>query len=357
MSRVSPSYDVQALIESTQASLAALSTPATAPNYAQISSADLNPDYVESRTNLLSRLETACQAIEKATGNVKKRRACLEMAKISGMSAEMCAKHGDLDLAADLMVGSRALLHDAIYYVELAHTPGAAFMGGIVEGATGLPSPIEGHEVQHDAGKILGSALGMLADGAAFVLGVAGEGGSAGVAVTSVGFAALPAGAVGAGSAALAGAGAVGWVAHWDNMKTAAQAFYDATRVPKSGGTWTSERGESGWLSEKPAVQKITNGKPVRFKNGFPDFTPWVRESVDLVKFESYAADFAEADRLLANKLGLADRFAAEEWRLEHKLTWHHHENCRTMQLLPQELHNATPHQGGMSITKAKSQK
>ncbi len=35
---------------------------------------------------------------------------------------------------------------------------------------------------------------------------------------------------------------------------------------------------------------------------------------------------------------------------------WHHHENCKTMQLVPKDIHNSVRHTGGATIIKSKKQ-
>jgi uncharacterized protein len=38
-----------------------------------------------------------------------------------------------------------------------------------------------------------------------------------------------------------------------------------------------------------------------------------------------------------------------KKYRLENNLTWHHHQNGRTMQLVPTDLHEAVRHTGGVA--------
>lgn len=44
-------------------------------------------------------------------------------------------------------------------------------------------------------------------------------------------------------------------------------------RLPKNKGEWLGDVGESLWKSTKSAVNKVTKGEGVPFKNGYPDFS------------------------------------------------------------------------------------
>ena len=64
-----------------------------------------------------------------------------------------------------------------------------------------------------------------------------------------------------------------------------------------------------------------------------------------------YYHDFNEADALLGNKWGWTPEQVAA-YRTNYDYTWHHHENLRTMQLVPKAL-NSLPHVGGGSAARA----
>ena len=137
-------------------------------------------------------------------------------------------------------------------------------------------------------------------------------------------------------------------------------------RIPSSDGSWNGKVGESGWLSNKPEVIAITKGKPVPFKNGFPVFDKWISK-VDGIKGEiklpnmkgNHDTDFKNADKLFAKKVGwfkkdgvTPDGKRVEKLRDTQKLTWHHHEDMTTMQLVPADLNNKVSHTGGASFVK-----
>ncbi len=137
-------------------------------------------------------------------------------------------------------------------------------------------------------------------------------------------------------------------------------------RIPSSDGEWTGKIGESGWKSNKPEVIAVTGGKEVPFKKGYPVFDEWVRK-IDGIKGEiklpkmkgNHDTDFSDADKLFAKKLGwfkkdgvTLDGRRTEQLRETQNLTWHHHQDKTTMQLVPKDLNNKVPHTGGASLVK-----
>jgi hypothetical protein len=87
-------------------------------------------------------------------------------------------------------------------------------------------------------------------------------------------------------------------------------------------------------------LQKYPEG--VRFsEKGFPDFTPYAQKTVDITGLiGDHDYDFKEANRIAGIK------------RIPEGFTWHHHENGKTMQLVPQDLHYVVKHTGGCSTIK-----
>jgi hypothetical protein len=84
----------------------------------------------------------------------------------------------------------------------------------------------------------------------------------------------------------------------------------------------------------------------VRFdENGFPDFSPYVgtingrRGAVDIDLTGSRKEDFRRCNQ----EFGL--RTTPTGYR------WHHHENAKTMQLVPRDLHEAVKHTGGCATS------
>ena len=77
----------------------------------------------------------------------------------------------------------------------------------------------------------------------------------------------------------------------------------------------------------------------VRFDEvGYPDFSPYAIESVEIDMKGNYTSDYTQANRAA----GLDEK--------PEGYTWHHHQDCKTMQLVPTDLHSAVGHTGGASV-------
>lgn len=76
--------------------------------------------------------------------------------------------------------------------------------------------------------------------------------------------------------------------------------------------------------------------------NGFPDFSPYATKDVKIPHMTGEPNDFAQAN----DKAGLTEKPPG--------FTWHHHQDCKTMQLVPADLHRNVPHTGGRAVRHAK---
>lgn len=116
------------------------------------------------------------------------------------------------------------------------------------------------------------------------------------------------------------------------------------TNLPADG-AWSGTKGDSAWTPDPASnrakkINKVTNGKPVPFKDGYPDFSEYAEKSVDIKMTGIDYHDFKNANA------------AAGLDETPEGMVWHHHQNGTTMELLPKDLHNNTPHVGGRSIVK-----
>jgi HNH/ENDO VII superfamily nuclease len=95
--------------------------------------------------------------------------------------------------------------------------------------------------------------------------------------------------------------------------------------------------------AELPVALRGKYPEGVRFtEDGFPDFRPYMLKEVQVDKLEgNLYRDFARADEAAG---------ITKEFRDLNKLTWHHHQDGRTMQLLSKALHDAVRHTGGVAI-------
>lgn len=88
-------------------------------------------------------------------------------------------------------------------------------------------------------------------------------------------------------------------------------------------------------INSKLAGQTLPNGVKYNSK-GFPDFSPHAKDTVKINMKGNRTTDFKEANR----KAGYD--------KTPEGYTWHHHEDMTTMQLVPKNIHNTTPHSGGV---------
>ena len=156
----------------------------------------------------------------------------------------------------------------------------------------------------------------------------------------------------------------------WDNLEKR-QMTLENRRVPEKDGHWEGEKGDSKWVPDAKAVpgdRHGTNPKGktwgeildehdidgVDFYDGEPDFSEVAEAEVEIDDFtDDRAANFEQADEALAEKWDCAPEDVAK-WRKENKYTWHEKSDCKTMQLVPTEVHGNVPHSGGVSEYKNK---
>ena len=140
--------------------------------------------------------------------------------------------------------------------------------------------------------------------------------------------------------------------------------------IEGNGGYWDGERGNSNWILNKEYVPQkynpdgmtfgeildkfnIENPK-ILFKEGYPDFSGISKGEVQIDEFTSSRADnFTQADEKLSKQWEISPEDVAT-WRKENRYTWHECEDCKTMQLVPSEIHGNVNHFGGVSIAKSR---
>lgn len=147
--------------------------------------------------------------------------------------------------------------------------------------------------------------------------------------------------------------------------------LFNKPRLPRQLGTWSGLEGNSVWNSQHPDVIAVTGGAGIRFRNGYPDFSPHSVGRVNIGQTGG-ASDFAEADRLFAEGIARGSRAppsgytradfmhngepvaaGTARYRRAAGLTWHHHQGGRQMLLVPTRLHANVPHTGGASAARA----
>lgn len=138
-----------------------------------------------------------------------------------------------------------------------------------------------------------------------------------------------------------------------------------------SNGSWTGESGNSTWEPNKEKIPDPMNGKNgnpdgltwenildkyeidgITFRDGEPDFSEVMKDQVEIGDFTTdRRINFNQSDVALAEKWDMSPREVAD-WRKENNYTWHECKDCKTMQLVPCEVHNNIPHEGGIAVKK-----
>lgn len=111
------------------------------------------------------------------------------------------------------------------------------------------------------------------------------------------------------------------------------------TRAPRN----SKYAGEIYPLEDKNPELADKYSDSVRFdEEGYPDFSPYAIKTVEIDMTGDRYSDFQKANE------------AAELEETPEGFTWHHNQDCKTMQLVPSDLHNQIQHTGGVSILKNK---
>jgi hypothetical protein len=143
--------------------------------------------------------------------------------------------------------------------------------------------------------------------------------------------------------------------------------------IPKNGGEWSDEEGNSDWTPDdevEPGDRNGTNPEhktwkeikdeydfdSIPFKDGEPDFSEVEKGKVEIDDFtDERDSNFSQADEKLAKLRGCTPE-EVEKWRGDNKYTWHECRDCKTMQKVPTEVHGNISHSGGISKYKAQNE-
>ena len=142
--------------------------------------------------------------------------------------------------------------------------------------------------------------------------------------------------------------------------------FNELNLLPRNGGEWSGEAGNSNWIPDRDAEPGDRNGTNpehkkwgdimgqygfdyIQFIDGEPDFSEVSKGEVIIDDFtDDRDSNFAQADEKLAEQKGCTPEEVAK-WREENKYTWHECKDCKTMQKVPTEVHGNISHSGGVS--------
>ncbi|CAA6808819.1 MAG: Unknown protein [uncultured Sulfurovum sp.] len=145
--------------------------------------------------------------------------------------------------------------------------------------------------------------------------------------------------------------------------------------LPKEGGEWSGEKGDSVWYPDREIIPKRPEGNTltwgeildkyeidgIEFKDGEPDFSTISEGTVEIDDFSTdRSGNFTQADEQLAEKWTSEGKDGREwspqdikEYRKENNLSWHERSDMNTIDLVPQEVHGNVPHSGGISVAKS----
>lgn len=136
--------------------------------------------------------------------------------------------------------------------------------------------------------------------------------------------------------------------------------------LPRHGGEWTGEPGDSIWNPDKNVEPGDRNGtnpenktwgeilaqykiEGIQFNGGEPDFSEVAKGTVEIDDFsDDRASNFDQADEKMAEQRGCSPEEVAK-WRKESGYTWHECRDCATMLKVPTEVHGNISHSGGVS--------
>lgn len=142
--------------------------------------------------------------------------------------------------------------------------------------------------------------------------------------------------------------------------------------LPRNGGEWSGEPGNSKWRPDPDVIPGDRNGTNpedktwgeimkeygfdyIPFKEGEPDFSEVSKGQVEIDDFsDDRDANFDQADEKLAEQKGCTPEEVAK-WREENKYTWHECKDCKTMMKVPTEVHGNISHSGGISEYKSQN--
>lgn len=143
-------------------------------------------------------------------------------------------------------------------------------------------------------------------------------------------------------------------------------------RMPTSNGVWEGERGNSKWIPEgnftpinkdgsnpeNLSMEKILskyNTDGIHFNNGEPDFSSFSHSTIEIPNFSDkrygIGGNFDQADKIFADHKGISLK-EVYEYKGKYNVTWHERGDCKTMDLVPREIHNNVRHDGGISAYK-----
>ncbi len=105
-----------------------------------------------------------------------------------------------------------------------------------------------------------------------------------------------------------------------------------------------AERGDGVWHPIDGSTP------PVKYENGFPDFSSVSEGSVEIPMRGNYSKNSDTGDYGLAEQAYMDKYGEMPDGYFDDQFTWHHKEDGTTMELVPRDIHQANGHSGGVSM-------
>ncbi|MDR1977886.1 MAG: HNH endonuclease [Synergistaceae bacterium] len=146
---------------------------------------------------------------------------------------------------------------------------------------------------------------------------------------------------------------------HWDGVRGDSRWEPDRDYIPPDNGKGNNPEGKTmGQICDESKIDGIT------YKNGEPDFSEVRKgEAVEIEGFsDNRPKNFSKADVAYAqkhNEMNPENPITpgdVKKYREEYNLTWHERRDCKTMELVPREVHGNFSHRGGISEYKSRSE-
>lgn len=95
-------------------------------------------------------------------------------------------------------------------------------------------------------------------------------------------------------------------------------------------------------------------GKEYLLKTDCPTSINWSQGNLEIENMTGSKKDFDLVYQHLKDVGGLKSKAEAKRFLKQNGLTPHHHPDMKTIQLIPSDLHNNLPHEGGASKLRKK---
>lgn len=129
---------------------------------------------------------------------------------------------------------------------------------------------------------------------------------------------------------------------------------------------WAGERGNSVAIPKNEGLYNVCRGfgrEGVEYRNKFPDFSPFARETVEVNRMSSSRNEVSKrayaslAEKWNKEKKDGNNNWTArdvKQWKKENDLDCHENPNSTTIEFVPSIIHRNFPHTGGHAVEKNK---